>query len=220
MSFFDLPERSRVQRVVPKNAFDKFTSNKQKKLLRESVKRISWTHKLSSGTINLNGNKITEIQVFEVELKQKADVSRLLEIIQKVIPYNIVFWVRYDDDVFVSTAIKHPHPNNDDLSIIDWTFSSGWVDSTACDYEFNLKKSLEFVLKDMCIQLIDHADLYVKFSLDEIVDYERKRTALINEITGIKSQMYKSKQFNKKLELNVLLKEKERALKELFLSPH
>ncbi|MDZ7847391.1 MAG: DUF4391 domain-containing protein [Owenweeksia sp.] len=46
MDFFDLPKKTEVKRVVPKNAFDRYTSTRQKKLFTDKVHRITWTHKL------------------------------------------------------------------------------------------------------------------------------------------------------------------------------
>ena len=67
MGFFNLPARTNVGRVVPKNAFDKFTNTKQKKLFTDSIQRISWTHKLSADTANLDAKDIQEIQVFKID---------------------------------------------------------------------------------------------------------------------------------------------------------
>ena len=47
MEYFNLPDATRVNRVVPKNAFDKYTNSKQKKRFKDVVQRISWTNKLS-----------------------------------------------------------------------------------------------------------------------------------------------------------------------------
>ena len=126
MDFFNLPSRTKVGRVVPKNAFDEYTNTKQKKLFIDCIQRITWTHKLSADTLNLDTKDIQEIQVFKVELKQKSDILKILEIINKSIPYHIVFWVEHNQEAYISTASKHPHPTNEDIAVIDWTFTSDW----------------------------------------------------------------------------------------------
>ena len=123
MDFFNLPLSTKVGRVVPKNAFDEYTNTKQKKLFIDCIQRITWTHKLSADTVNLDAKDIQEIQVFKIELKQKSDILKIAEIINKSIPYHIVFWVEYNREAYISTASKHPHPTNDDVAVIDWTFT-------------------------------------------------------------------------------------------------
>lgn len=88
MDFFNLPKSTKFGKVIPKNSFDAFTDTKQKKAFSDCIKRITWTNKLSKETINLIGKDIEEIQVFRIELKQKVEISKLLEVIDKAISYN------------------------------------------------------------------------------------------------------------------------------------
>ena len=148
MDFFNLPIRTKVGRIVPKNAFDDYTNTKQKKQFTDNIQRITWTHKLSRETLNLEGKDIKEIQVFKIELKENKDILKILEIINRAIPYHIVFWVEFNNQAYISTAAKHPHPTNDDFSVIDWTFTSDWFSKDNNSYVFNLTNSLDAVFKD------------------------------------------------------------------------
>jgi hypothetical protein len=89
MELFKLPHTAKVNRVIPKNAFDSYTTAKQKKQFTYLIARITWTHKLSKDTVNLEGKDIKEIQVFRIELKVKEEIQTVLDIIDKSIPYNI-----------------------------------------------------------------------------------------------------------------------------------
>lgn len=215
MNFFNLPTRTIVGRVVPKNAFDEYTNTKQKKLFTDCILRITWTHKLSADTVNLEAKDIQEIQVFKVELKQKSDILKILEIINKAIPYHIVFWVEHDQEAYISTASKHPHPTNDDVAVIDWTFTSDWFNKDDNSYEFNLKKSLDSVFKDLCVQLTGKPELG-KQSLDSILKNQQEVDRLNKEVSKLKSAISKSKQFNEKVDLNIELQKVERELKTLI----
>ena len=205
MDFFNLPSRTKVGRVVPKNAFDEYTNTKQKKLFTNCILRITWTHKLSTDTVNLDTKDIQEIQVFKVELKQKSDILKILEIINKSIPYHIVFWVEHNQEAYISTASKHPHPTNADVAVIDWTFNSDWFNKVDNSYAFNLKGSLDAVFKDLCVQLTGKPEL-AKQSLDLILKNQQEVDRLKKEISKLKSAISKSKQFNEKVKLNLLLK--------------
>lgn len=214
MDFFNLPLRTKVGRVVPKNAFDEYTNTKQKKLFTDCIQRISWTHKLSTDTVNLDAKDIQEIQVFRVELKQKSDILKILEIINKSIPYHIVFWVEHNQEAYISTASKHPHPTNEDVSVIDWTFTSDWFNKENNSYAFNLKGSLDAVFKDLCVQLTGKPDLG-KQSLDAILKNQQEIDRLKKEVSKLKSAISKSKQFNEKVDLNLKLKNAEMELKNI-----
>ncbi len=212
MDFFNLPARTKVRRVVPKNAFDEYTNTKQKKLFTDCIQRITWIHKLSSETVNLEAKNIKEIQVFKVELKQKSDILKILEIINKSIPYHIVFWVEHNQEAYISTASKHPHPTNLDLAVIDWTFTTDWFNKFENKYAFNLKGSLDAVFKDLCVQLTGKPAL-AKKSLVSILENQKKIDRLKKEISKLKSAISKSRQFNEKVDLNLKLKTAQQELK-------
>jgi hypothetical protein len=214
MDFFNLPSRTKVGRVVPKNAFDQFTNTKQKKQFTGDIQRITWTHKLSSETVNLEAKDIKEIQVFKVELKEQTDILKILEIINKAIPYHIVFWVEFKEQAYISTAVKHPHPTNEDTSVVDWTFTSDWFNMANTPLQFNLKSSLDAVFKDLCVQLTGKLDLSKK-SMGSILQNQQEIDQLKKEVAKLKSAISRSKQFNEKVDLNLKLKTAEKELKKM-----
>ena len=212
MEHFNLPRSTQVNRVVPKNAFDVYTNTKQKKGFTDKILRITWTHKLSADTINLDGTDISEIQLFKIELKEFSTITPIIEIIDKAIPYPIIFWVQHEDYVYLSTSAKHPHPIKEDIAVIDWTFTTNWSKGKAIEqYQLNLKQSLDAIFKDFCLQLAGKTDLKSQ-SLGVIVEQEQAINALEKEITKLKGQVKKSKQFNRKVELNRALQAKEKEL--------
>ena len=218
MGYFNLPISTKVGKVVPKNAFDDYINTKQKKIFTEKVARITWTNKLSKETTNLDSTEIQEIQVFQVELKVKEDIQAVLDIIDKSIPYPIIFGIEYDNEIYFSCSTKHPHPINEDNSVIDWTFKTEWFNKKEQRYSLNLKKELDFIFKDFCVQLSGKPDL-LKHSIENIVDYNRAVTLMEKEILKLKSAIASSKQFNKKVELNNVLNNKKQELK-ILLDKH
>lgn len=214
MAFQDLPKRTKFGRVVPKNAFDDFTNTRQKKLFTDFVQRINWTHKLSKETTNLSGDTVKEIQVFKVELKEKVKITKVLEIIQKSIPYHLIIEVTFNGDSYFVTSQIHPHPTNDNQSVIDWSFESEWVKSDASNYQINLKTSLDQVHRDFCIQLTGRDDLKDK-PISVIVENQIQIDGLKKDIARLESAISKEKQFNRKVQLNLELNEKKTKLKSI-----
>lgn len=203
MSYFNLPISTIVNRFIPKNAFDEFTNAKQRKKFTEIVDKITWLNKLSKETINLSGSEITEIQIFEVKLKEQVYPKALLDIIDKSIPYQIIFLLSYQDSVLLSTSKKHHHPLNQDNAIVDWSFSSGWITSSTNTYQFNLKINIDFVYADFCSQLSNYGKVHK--GILSIIEYDKTLKGLKKQIADLKSAIKSEKQFNRKVELNLQL---------------
>lgn len=214
MELFNLPHTAKVNRVIPKNAFDAYTNSKQKKLFTDLILRITWQQKLSPDTVNLEAKEILEIQIFKIELKVREEIQSLLDIINKAIPYNIIFIVEESDAIYLSTSTKHPHPVNADNSVIDWTFRTSWFSHNENAYSLHLKKSLDAVYHDFCIQLSGKKSM-AKKSLQDLVHYNKQIDTLEKEIIQLKKNIKNSKQYKYKVELNLLLKQRSKELKTL-----
>lgn len=214
MEVFSLPLTTVVNRAVPKNAFDSYTTAKQKKLFTDLIQRITWTHKLSTDTVNLEAKEIKEIQVFKVELKSQETIDPLLAIIDRAIPYNIIFIVKYGETMYLSTSVKHHHQVNEDNAVIDWTFKTHWFTSDENKYALVLKKSLDAAYLDFCIQLSGRPEL-AKKSLQEFVEQSRSFDALSKEVSRLKTAIASCKQFNQKVALNTRLIEVKMQLKSI-----
>lgn len=214
MGFFQLPNATKVNKSIPKNSFDQYTNTRQKRQFIDFIDKIVWTNKISSETVNLIHKEIKEIQLFKIELKVKDDVKQVIDIIDKSIPYAIIFWIEHDSEAFISTSSKHTHPTNEDNAIIDWTFKSDWFKKESCPYNINLKKSIDESFKDFCVQLTGK-DLINKSPLESIVAQEQLLSTIGKEIERLQGKIRSSKQFNEKVKLNLELKRLEFELKGL-----
>lgn len=204
MNFFDLPKNCYYGRVIPKNSFDKYTSTKQKRLFTDMVSRMSWTHKLAPQTINLSGKNILEIQVIHIELKRKEGIGNILSMIDKSVPYSIVFVVQFGNEVFVSATSKHANPNSTDSCVLDWTFKSDWFLIEDFGVVLNLRGSLDFVFFDLCKQLSPFASGVVD-SLEDLVAKISIFSKLDKEVKRLRAAVTSCKQFNRQVELNLEL---------------
>ena len=180
------------------------------------IRDSTWTNKLSVETINLEGEDIKELQLFKIELKTFSSIPQVLEIIDRSIPYAIIFSVHFKDNMYLSTSAKHAHPLNENRAVIDWTFSTSWFkNNTITKYQLNLKRSLDAVYKDFCLQVSGKMQLQSK-SLNVLVENEQQIHRLEKEIERLKSKIKKCKQFNQKVALNMELQGKERELEKLI----
>lgn len=208
---FELPRHTIVNRVIPKNAFDEYSNTKQKKLFVDTIERIKWSNKLSTETINLPSGDIQEIQIFEIELRKKEKIEVLLELINKSIPYHIIFILSFENEILVSASKKHPHLTNDNQSVIDWTFSTGWFSKKDNVLELKLTGTIDKIFSDLCFQISGKEDL----SLPELIKQEEKKKALKTEISRLENAIKKAKHFKEKVDLNTRLHEIKQILKNI-----
>ena len=214
MKVFDLPYSTEVNKVVPKNAFETYSSPKQKKQFTELVQKITWLNKLSVDTTNLNSIEIKEIQIFHFELKSKQKIDSLITVVDKAIPYPIVFIISMENEFYISTSKKHLHPLNEDNAIIDWRFESEWILKEDNKFNFNLKKNLDEVFFDFCNQLVPPSKQILK-TVEELVEYDKNVSSISREINRLDIAIKNSKKFNKKVELNMELKIAQQKLNEI-----
>lgn len=208
MSLSYLPQSSIVNRQIPKNLFDNYTSARQKKQFTTLIQRIDWTHKLSAVTINLDGVDISEIQIMRIELKDKNEIRQILEIFDKATPYHIIFYVTFGNLTIISASKKHPHPTNPDNSVIDWTFKTDWLtEDQLSQYKLNLQKNLDHIFKDFCEQIANITPEAKATTFQTFIDSTKERAAIEREISQLQSKIKKCKQFNQKVELNQKLNE-------------
>ena len=212
---FNLPKTTKVDSIIAKNTFDPYTNTKQRRLFTEVIDRIQWTNELSVNTINLEGRNIQELQIFEIQLKERKNVAELLAIIDKAISYHIIFLLKYGGEVMISTSKKHPHPANGNNAVIDWTFNSEWMREVP--YTLNLKQDIDFIYTDFCRQLSDLSESKVQ-SLDELIRQKEKIVTLEKEIEKLKTKVKNCKQFNIKVELNLKLQGKLKELEFILLN--
>jgi len=203
MRIFDLPKSTTFGRVVPKNAFDEYTNTKQKKIITDAVQRITWTNKLSKETTNLKPDSVTEIQVFQIELKEKNDLKKILDIFDKSIPYHIVFILIYEKEILLTTSAKHNHITKANESVLDCTFKTKWINIDEFYHKFDLKESLDQVYISFCNQITNRTKEYSSYS--KFIESEVRIKEIENRIAKIESKIKREKQFNKKVNLNMEL---------------
>ncbi|MCI9275888.1 MAG: DUF4391 domain-containing protein [Clostridia bacterium] len=113
----ELPKTCLVDRSIPKKTFyEKVNiSNSIKEEFIDKLSKIYWKYKISEDTIHISKTEeVEEIEVFELELKEKYNSKNLISIITKNIPYPILFCIKYENEF--QYAIRY----NDDIFFSEW----------------------------------------------------------------------------------------------------
>lgn len=88
------PESTYIGKRIPKEGFySKADLNAtQKRAFVEDIESIVWRNLLSENTLNVSkGEKVTQIDIIQINLKQREYNKTILDVIEKAIPRHLVF---------------------------------------------------------------------------------------------------------------------------------
>lgn len=201
---FLLPEQAYIHRFIPKNKFfEKAVVNtKLKKEFTDKIQKISWEYKLAEGTVGIPPtNNVEEIQIFEVQLKERDIPKNVLKIIDKSIPYPILYVFTHEGHVAYGITLKGDGEQH-------YYFSS-WDEKQT--FKFT-GINLERVYQGIVTSFIKDAGSETK-DFKIIVSIDKRKETIEKEISALKNKIKNEKQFNKKVELNKVLQEKKNDFK-------
>lgn len=207
-AYYEYPLKTKFNKPIPKNKiYEKASINTAlKDKIVKQIEKIVWLHKLSATTLNLNiTDKITEIQVFDIELKEDNLDEDVLRAIDKAIPFPIIFQLKKKDKIQIKSAYKRVSESDTNKWIVDKYFSSPWIDNKypkeVLPIVFDLEKLYEVIIKELMPNITSS-----KKSLKEEIEIYKELEKLQKQYEQLKAKRAKEKQFNKKVELNTQLK--------------
>ena len=197
----ELPNSCKVNKIIPKKIFyEKVNvSNLIKKEFVEKLSKIYWKYKISENTINIQKTEnVEEIEIVELELKEKYNCKNIIKIITKNIPYQILFLIKYGNEF--QYAIKY----NEDIYFNDW--------NNELSFDFNAL-NLEMIYNNI-VKSITNIELSIK-NLDNEIQKRNEILRLESEIRKLESKIHSEKQFNVKVQYNVKIIEIKKKIEEL-----
>lgn len=222
-------------------------SKNDKKIVTEDIDTLIWRYTLKPETINIpklqtEDLDYPEIAVIHIVLKSPKRVKRLVEIIQRSIPYPLVLIISHDKKLWFSLANKRQSMADSQKLMVENFFDSNWIDGydlQPIEQEFIDSidsKQLDWtnfhafyqglVERLLALQV---AQLTGKFRLEctgrvssEIKENVPDRRMLLQNIrqleektNNLKASLNKETQFNRRLELNMNIKHCEEQIKQL-----
>lgn len=215
---FNLPKTTVVDKIIPKVKFYEKTkaNSKLKQLFIDDIEQIIWKNKLSKDTINLDeGKKVKEIEIFEITLKHKDLSKDILKTIDKFIPYQILYILRFEDKIKFTIAYKDNNKNNENIMVVDSYYESDWINENECNISLDLINSLDYVYNELIKSFIPREIPKNNIDIKYIVQNEKEIQILEKEIDKLEKTLSKEKQFNKKVEVKKILREKIKQLQNL-----
>lgn len=122
INILNLPAKTVYGKFISKeklyNHADINASTKEKFV--RQIERITWTNKISPETVNVKPGKYSEIEVFRIDLKDSNIDDKLIQIIDRAIPYPILFVICYNGYFYLTMPYK-------DGANIGSYFKSDWM---------------------------------------------------------------------------------------------
>ncbi len=214
----NIPDRALYDRRIPKNKFYKQigADTKLERKFTDEIDQIIWKYKLSRETTNLEPTKgVEEIQIFEISLKDKNLSVETLENIDRVIPYPILYILKYNYDVKLAIAYKERNKIDENKMVVHSYYQSKWINEDELEIEILKGLNLKDVYDNIIRQLIP-VESTTEDDIEELIELNESQERLKKEISKLESKIKKEKQFNKKVDLNIKLQKKKKELEELI----
>ena len=212
---FNLPKSTEFNKRIPKQKFYDHAkiSPAVKKIFSDQVRVIYWKNKIAATTLNLAaGNFVTEIEIFEVQLQTKNFDENILRLIDKAIPYHIIFILRHENFYKICVAYKENDSPTKNYFSTDWQEEKNFSLNLQ---GLNLDEVYENFLRQIGGELLQEKN---SAPLKNIVERQEQIIKLEKKIAALQKKVFAEKQFNKQIELNGELKRLKKELENLKIS--
>lgn len=193
----ELPKTCIVNKFIPKTLFYKKVNmaTSVKKEFTSLVEKITWLYKIAPDTLGVNKtNDIEELEIFEIQLKEKQLPKNVIKVIAKSISYPILFIIKYQTDLCYSIKVED-------------SYYSEWNDNIEFDFNYN---NLNSIYENIVKKIIKEEKS--SHSFNEIIIINAQKQELEKQITKLKRKIINEKQFNRKVELNHELRKLEQEM--------
>tara|TARA_R110001583_G_scaffold122072_1_gene273332 strand:+ start:16785 stop:17537 length:753 start_codon:yes stop_codon:yes gene_type:complete len=233
-----IPESCQLdKRIFKKMFYDNGQLNAaDKKAFSDDIDEIIWRYTLKPETINIPryddaDHEYHEIAIIQIALKDTKRLKRIAQIIQRSIPYPLLLVFTQKNSLLFNAADKRINKVDISKLVIDESIYSDWLDLDGLqDYEqdfisqFTMK---QFSYQDLYRTYLDMIDKILNLNCGKITgtysqgepkaDIDR-RACLANihkyqqQQSELRSALKKESQFNRKIDLNIQIKQLEQQI--------
>lgn len=195
-----LPATTEFNKKIPKQMFyenTKITPELKKSFVSE-IKSIYWSNKISSETMNIvPGEKVSEIEIFRIDLHTESISENVLKLIDKSIPYNIIFVLSYENKR--QLWVENKQISEKGTVSTNKYFRTAWFLPEEKTLEIK-GLNLDAVWENIVVQ-IGNVEIEEGNTLDEQIAADEKRAKLEKEIARLERMAKNEKQPKKKFEI-------------------
>ena len=233
---YHYPSTAKVDKIIPKNKlYQRGSANHRiERLFVEQVESIRWAYKLSPHTINLNDSEtIKEIQIFSIVSRVERLDTEVLQFIDKLIPSPIIFEIVFEDKIKVIANYKRQSQADSQKFVLGKYYATDWQDLTQREdlpIVFGIADLYEYFIEQLLLStnkaspnvvLIPNIKANLSTmtqktdSIEDKIAHAEKVALLTKQINELQKRIYKEKQFNRQVEMNLQLQTLQKLLKDL-----
>ncbi len=213
-----LPKSTEFNRRIPKQKFyeNLTVTPALKRIFIDQIKLIYWRNKIAPTTMNLAaGDTVTEIEVFEVRLASRQLDLSILKLIDKEVPYHILFLLEYEGKYQAWTAYKEASASGNSAFTVGTYYHTDWLSEDELPLKLD-GLNTDVVYENFVRQIaVDALKAENQECLKDSVERDIRRQELHKQIIALEAKVRREKQLNKQVQLNSELKKLKKDLEEL-----
>lgn len=206
---FQYPKNTLFNKTVSKSKIMAHSrpSGPVKQQLTDQVSQIFWKHKLFPNALNLSASvEVPEIQIFEVLLKGDEIAEDVLRLIDRAIPFPIIFELRRDRQICVAGAYKRPSEADTTKWVISDYMRSQWLPEETSRSALPVALNLGVLYEQLLTALMPIVPQKGEGMTAKIKRSHELKTKQ-REVNRLESQLNRETQFNIKMTLHGELRE-------------
>lgn len=200
---FGLPASTECNRRIPKQKFYEKSelSPTLKKAFSAQIASIHWRNKIAPEVLNLAaGKEVQELEVFELRLNDGQIDEAVLRLIDRAIPYHILFVLVWEDRMRLAVAYKETSDAKSTGVRVERYYYTDWMPER--DVVLRLEGlSMDAVYENLVRRIAGDALDGQSASLKESVAEQGRRERIKKQIAALEAKIWREKQPKRKFEL-------------------
>ena len=196
---FSLPDKTTVGRSMPKAEFYEHVdmSAAVRRAFIDQVKAINWRNKLAATTLNVaRGASVTEIEVFEIELKGADLDEAILRRLDETMCYHLLFVLTHEGRSQTWIGYKEATSGGDKAFKVVRYYHTDWMPREAVNFALE-GHDLDAVYAGLVRTVRggeDAADWQAPGALAENVAYDIRREKIEKRLATLRQKINREKQ--------------------------
>jgi len=214
-----LPVTTEFNRRIPKQKFyeNLTVSPALKRVFIDQIKLTYWRNKLAPTTLNISaGEQVTELEVFEIQLKEPSLDEAVLWQIDREVPYHILFVLTCEGKAQAWIGYKQAAASGVNAFKVDTYYHTDWMPES--ELSLRLDGLTTDAVYESFVRQIAGDKLSAAGAAEDLqasVERGKEREDLEKRIAALQSKIRKEKQLNRQVEMNVELKRLKTLLENL-----
>lgn len=187
-------------------------------VFQKQISTVYWRNKLAADTIHVAaGERVQEIEVFEVRLAQSQLDEAVLRQIDREIPYHILFVLICEGKAQAWIGYKEAAGGGKNAFKVSGYYHTGWM----LEEELALRLdglNMDAVYENLVRQIAEmQGEIWrAEAGITENIRRDERRRQLEKEIAVLEGRIRRERQFNRQVEMNGQLKKLRLKLEEFL----